>query len=299
MLNTVRDWLSSITGNWAPSTLKTITGMVSTVLVVWLISLIAMKAVDSSLQRVFGKERRYVSDRRAKTLVPLLRSLARYIVYFLAGLTVLSKLGVPVASLLAAAGIGGLAIGFGAQSLVRDVITGFFLLFEDQFAVGDHVALAGISGVVEEMTLRVTRVRDFGGQLHIIPNGQIQQVTNFMGAKMRVLVDIKVPSDTNVHAMESILDGCFQEFRANPSVKDGPLLLGLTHVDGTGLTYQVLARTEPGQQGEIERRMLAAIWEALGTQGIRPPAPVHEVLLSSHSEAAGERDVRADEAERR
>lgn len=298
MLKAALDWMKSLNQTGAPSFLSTALSAALTVLVVLLISLAALKAINVSLERVFRKERRYVSDRRAKTLLPLLRSVARYVVYFLAGLTILSKLGIPVGSLLAAAGIGGLAIGFGAQSLVRDVITGFFLLFEDQFAVGDHVALAGVSGVVEEMTLRVTRLRDFGGQLHIIPNGQIQQVTNFMGAKMRVLIDIKVSDDTDAHCLESALDGCFRRFREHPSVKEGPLLLGLTHVDDSGLTYQVLARTEPGQQAEIERCLLAAIWEALGAKGIRPPAPVHRVLLSGETGARRERDAHADETER-
>lgn len=281
MLNAGREWLDAARGLWTPATVKTFAGFILTLLAVWLVSSLILKIVNTSLKRVFAKrDYYYVSDRRAKTLAPLLKSMARYIVYFVAGLTILSKLGVPVTSFLAAAGIGGLAIGFGAQSLVRDVITGFFLLFEDQFAVGDYITVAGVSGVVEEMTLRVTRIRDFGGELHIVPNGKIEQITNHMGARMRVLVDVTVPLGTDIRSVEEVFDKLFPRFALDrASVKEGPLLLGLNRVDHTGMTLQVVARTDPGQQWAVERELVAAIWAALRERGIHPAIPCRHVVI--------------------
>src|SRR5690606_38145008 len=100
--------------------------------------------------------------------------------------------GVDTRSILAAAGILGLAVGFGAQNLVRDLVTGFFILSEDQFAVGDYITAAGVSGVVDSVGIRTTRLRDFGGELHIIPNGRIEQVTNHMGPAMRMMFTVRI-----------------------------------------------------------------------------------------------------------
>mgnify|MGYP000925816408 FL=1 len=155
MLSALESGISSYKQLLSAENLKS---MISAALIIALIiiaSALVLRIVNARLEAYLLREdKRYISDRRAKTLVPLLKSVMRYLVYLIAGLTILNKLGVPIASLLAAAGIGGVAIGFGAQSLVRDIITGFFLLFEDQFAVGDYVTLSGVSGTVEEMTLR-------------------------------------------------------------------------------------------------------------------------------------------------
>ena len=135
----------------------------------------------------------------------ILNSAVRYLLYFVGAMTILERLGVPTGSIIATAGIGGLAIGFGAQNLVRDVITGFFILMENQYAVGDFVQIGDVSGIVEEMGIRVTKLRDRGGALHIIPNGLIQQVTNNMGPAMRVLFNVLVSYDADVDRVLAIL----------------------------------------------------------------------------------------------
>jgi small conductance mechanosensitive channel len=116
-------------------------------------------------------------ERRVRTMSGLIKSLLRYVLYFIGVIMILSELNVDTRSILAGAGIIGLAVGIGAQSLVRDVVTGFFILFEDQFAVGDRVTIAGVSGTVEDLGLRVTKIRDATGELHIISNGEIKQVS--------------------------------------------------------------------------------------------------------------------------
>ncbi|MGD0622404.1 MAG: mechanosensitive ion channel domain-containing protein [Thermacetogeniaceae bacterium] len=116
------------------------------------------------------------NERRIKTLRGVIQSLLRYTLYFVGAIMILSELNVDTRSILAGAGIIGLAVGIGAQNLVRDVVTGFFILFEDQFAVGDYVTIAGVTGTVEDMGLRVTKIREATGELNIISNGEIKQV---------------------------------------------------------------------------------------------------------------------------
>jgi small-conductance mechanosensitive channel len=117
------------------------------------------------------------NERRVKTLRDVGKSLLRYTLYFVGSIMVLSELNVDASSILAGAGVVGLAAGIGAQTLVKDVVTGFFILLEDQFAVGDCVSIAGVTGTVEDMGLRVTKLREATGDLHIISNGEIRQVT--------------------------------------------------------------------------------------------------------------------------
>ena len=147
---------------------------------------IAVRITGSIIHRVFelgrNKHRSHVDPKRHQTLINILQSGVRYVLYFVGVMTALDKLGVPTSSIIATAGIGGLAVGFGAQSLVKDVITGFFILMENQYSVGDYVRVGDVTGIVEDMGVRVTKIRDLGGELHIVPNGRIEQVTNFMGS---------------------------------------------------------------------------------------------------------------------
>src|SRR5690606_17740294 len=131
---------------------------------------IVLRGSRPALRRIMEPRSSGLDERRAKTLVDLVHSVVRYAVYFFAFVVILDELGVDTRSLIAGAGIAGLAIGFGAQNLVKDVVTGFFILLEDQYGVGDYVTVAGVSGIVESVGIRTTKVRDFGGQLFIIPN---------------------------------------------------------------------------------------------------------------------------------
>lgn len=282
MLNALESEISSFRELLSAENIKLLISTVLVIVLIIIISALVLRIANARLTAYLVREdKRYMSDRRAKTLVPLLKSIVRYLVYLIAGLTILNKLGVPIGSLLAAAGIGGVAIGFGAQSLVRDIITGFFLLFEDQFAVGDYVTLSGVSGNVEEMTLRVTKIRDFGGQLHIIPNGQINQVTNHMGSRMRVLFEVTVPIDTDGTKVEGVLRNLFHRFAAEHSeVQEGPSLLGVSRVDHTGVSYLLIAKTDPGRQWAVERELRGAVWKELIGNGIYPAVPQQELRTS-------------------
>lgn len=222
--------------------------------------LIVRKAVFFFVDRLFSdnnvRKASYLHERRLRTLNPLLKSIAGYVIYFVGIVSVLTVFGIAIGPIIATAGLASLAVGFGAQNLVRDVISGFFILFEDQFAVGDYVSLAGVSGTVEEMGLRTTRIRDNGGQIYIIPNGEIKQVTNFMGEKMRVLVDvtfpIKEPLDRTLAVLNDVVDKAHAEI---DSFVDKPCILGITRLSETSYDVSIIGYTKPMRQWAAERAL--------------------------------------------
>ncbi len=220
------------------------------------------------------------TERRVNTLRGLARSFLRYALYFVGIIMVLGELGVNTSSLLAGAGIVGLALGFGAQNLVRDVISGFFILFEDQYAVGDYVTVAGVSGTVEEIGLRVTKIREWTGQLHIIPNGEIKQVTNFARGGMGVLVEIEIAYEENLdRAIEVINNACRRAAEEHSDiVLEEPRVLGVARLDGSGSTLQVFGKVKPMQQWTFARELRLRIKEELDEAGITIASPRRVIL---------------------
>ncbi|MBT9167638.1 MAG: putative MscS family protein YkuT [Syntrophomonadaceae bacterium] len=164
-----------------------------------------------------------IQESKAKTLVPLLKSIWRYTVYALAVVMVVSRLQImDIGPILAGAGILGLAVGFGAQNLVRDVISGFFLILEDQFSVGDFITVGSFSGEVEELGLRITKIRDFSDEIHIIPNGKIEAVTNKTRGNLRAMVDVRVCHEEDVDNVLALLEELMREYaQGEPNVVEG------------------------------------------------------------------------------
>jgi small conductance mechanosensitive channel len=194
---------------------------------------------------------------------------------------ILEILGVNISSLIAAAGVGGLAIGFGAQSLVKDVITGFFILFEDQFHVGDYIETGGKSGIVEEMALRVTKMRDFNGDLHIVPNGSIDKVTNKCRGNMRALVEIGIAYEENIDNAIRVMDEvCKEVAHENDKIIEGPTVLGVTRLGEYDVIISVMAKTQPMEQWAVERELRKRIKERLDDRGIEIPYPRRMVIQS-------------------
>jgi len=274
-----------------------------TVVVIAAVTRIAVRVASFIIARFFEREAakgRHGDPKRLHTLKNILSSAVRYLLYFVGAMTVLERLGVPTSSIIATAGIGGLAVGFGAQNLVRDVITGFFILMENQYAVGDFVQIGNVSGIVEEMGIRVTKLRDLSGALHIIPNGLIQQVTNNMGPAMRVLFNVLVSHDEDLDRVLGILEDLFQELRESgmPGLVEGPSLLGVNDLTETGVVIGVLARAEPMKQWGLQREIRGAILKRFAEEGITSPYPRQVVVLRHTTEfsgAAGPKDSSFDE----
>ncbi|KKM12846.1 hypothetical protein SY88_01750 [Clostridiales bacterium PH28_bin88] len=218
-------------------------------------------------------------NRRIQTLKALVRSILMYAVYFIAGLMVLDTFGVPTGSLIASAGLASLAIGFGAQNLVRDVITGFFIVFEDQFTVGDYITTAGVTGVVEELGLRTTRIREWTGQLHIVPNGEINKVTNFNRGHMLAVVTINVPYEADLdRAMEVLRRACENAHQELPAVVAVPVVQGVVELGDAGVVVRVIAQTLAGEQWGVERELRKRLKVALESEGLHVAYPRHVVV---------------------
>lgn len=219
-----------------------------------------------------GPSRR-LDKRRARTLAALLQSVLRYGVDFLAALAVFQVFDIPTASFLAGAGIIGLALGFGAQNLVRDMITGFFIIYEDQYAVGDYVTIGGLSGVVEEMGLRVTKLRDFSGDLHIIPNGAVEKTTNHSRGAVRALVDVGVAYEEDLDRALAVLDRVCKQVAAEHAniLVEGPSVLGVTELGRNEVRISILAMTKPLQHWLIERELRRRIKDGFAAEGIEIP----------------------------
>ncbi|MCL2677811.1 MAG: mechanosensitive ion channel family protein, partial [Clostridiales bacterium] len=162
--------------------------IVVVLIITYVLIKIFSKIFNKSMQRHIKR-----GNARISTLMALLRSAVVYIIAFIGGMVILQTVGVSVAPILASAGIVSIAVGFGAQSLIKDIISGFFILFENCYAVGDYIQVGSISGFCEELGLRTTKLRDWGGELHVIPNGQVAQLTNFSRGNLNTNVDIPVP----------------------------------------------------------------------------------------------------------
>lgn len=261
-----------------------------------LISALILRVVSRLIDRLFQShedaQHALIRDsRRLMTLRTVIKSFVRYMVYFVGGIMVLGELGVNTAGLVAGAGIAGVALGFGAQNLVRDVLTGFFILFEDQFAVGDYVSISGVSGVVEDIGLRVTKVRDFAGQLHVVPNGSINLVTNFRGRAMRVVFDVQVSYSTDVEFAIRVLQDAFDRHRENmPEIVDGPTVLGVQDLGDSGIALRVWATAQSMQQWSAERQLKLLVKKVLDENGISIPYPHRHVIIDGQRDCADNRD---------
>lgn len=219
--------------------------------------------------------------KRADTLTHVVRDVARLVVYAIGALLVLSELGIHLGPLLAAAGIGGLAIGFGAQSLVRDVITGFFILLEDQIRVGDVVEIAGVGGFVEEVRMRTIRMRDLSGNFHVVPNGNIDKVKNYTYKFSYYLFDVGVAYREDVDEVIAVLKEVAEELRSDSDFGQDimePLeMLGVDRFADSAIVIKCRIKTQPIKQWRIGREMNRRIKKTFDARGIEIPFP-HQTI---------------------
>ena len=254
------------------------------VIILVIVGKLLMRLGYSLIGNLFNtdKTRFKMESRKAKTLDVLLKSVLRYAIYFLVGIAIIDALGVPTTSIIASAGIVGLAVGFGTQGLVKDVLTGFFILFEDQFSVGDYVETAGLAGVVEEVGLRVTKLRDFSGVLHIIPNGAIDKVTNHNRGNMRAMIDVSVAYEEDPDRVRSVLDAVANAMAADtPTIVEGPRVLGIADLADSAVVFRLWARTLPMEQWGVERELRRRIKVAFDREGIEIPYPRRVIIAKN------------------
>lgn len=238
-------------------------------------------AIADNFYKGLSKGKAHLSENRLNTLLGLTKSAIRYGIYFIGSLTILPVFGINVSAILTAAGVGGLAIGFGAQNLVRDVIAGFFILIEGQFDVGDFVSITDKSGIVENIGLRTTTLKEFSGSRHIIPNGEIKLVTNSMGAKMRVLVELTFGLEEDLDYIKEVLNSlCIKASREIQFLEEVPTILGIHDIDSRGLIIRIKATAKPMKQWEAERNLRELLYRGLKEKGIIVSYPRIEVVSS-------------------
>lgn len=236
------------------------------------------KIIDRTLKNRKGANF-FANDKRANTIKELIKKIVKYILYFIGIMMILDMFNINTSSILATAGIGGLAIGFGAQSLVKDIITGFFILLEDQYAVGDYVKIESFEGIVEELGFRVTKLRDFSGELHIIPNGKIQVVTNKTRGAMRALVNVSIAYEENIDKAIEVLNRVCEEIKAsNDKILDGPTVLGVSNLDDSSISITIVAKTIPMEQWSVEREIRKKVKETLNRENIEIPYPRRVII---------------------
>ena len=206
--------------------------------------------------------------RKAKTLGEVLKSILRYFVYFFGIVLILTQCFGTIS--LTFAGIGGVAIGFGAQNVIKDVINGFFILFEDHFTVGDFIEIEKKSGIVESLDLRVTKIKDLNGDLHIIPNGLITTVTNHSRGALRMMVAVDLPySEDMDKTMEIINEVCAKFKEDSEDVIEGPTVWGITDLKENFYTIKIGGKAKPMTQWGNENNLRMEIKRALDKAGIR------------------------------
>lgn len=255
-------WIENI--NWEQLFLNAgivLVKLIAILIVFFIIRSIGNKLIRSSFTRV--QEKKKMSPARTQTLQTLALSAFSYVLIFIIAVIVLGLFGINATGLIAGAGVVGLAIGFGAQGLVSDVVTGFFILLEKQLDVGDYVSVAGFNGIVEEVGLRTTQLRSFDGTLHFIPNREISALSNHTRGNMRALVDIGIPYKDNIDEAVTLLQNvCEQVKQKNDNIVEGPDVIGVQMIGEADVTLRIIAKTKSMEQWGVEMQLRKALKDA-------------------------------------
>ncbi|WP_147802459.1 mechanosensitive ion channel family protein [Alkalicoccus halolimnae] len=274
----MQEWIIAI--NWAEIATKAVTvaaQLAGILIAFFIVRAIGRKFIEKSFNRM--GDQRNISTGRIRTLEKLAVNVFSYILIFVVITLIVGVFEYDVTALIAGAGIVGLAIGFGAQGLVSDIVTGFFILLEKQIDVEEYVTLAGLDGIVEEVGLRTTKLRGFDGTVHFVPNREIGSLSNHSRSNMQALVDISIAYDENigeaVHVMQA---ACERAASKVDTIIEGPDVLGVQGLGDSDVVIRVLAKTVNMEQWGVERLLRKEIKEALEENGIEIPFP-HQVYM--------------------
>jgi len=215
--------------------------------------------------------------KREDTITEILSGTARMLLWIVVFIMIVSELGVNVAPILAGAGIVGVAVGFGGQYLIRDIITGVFLIWENQFRVGDVVSIGDVSGVVESVTLRVTVLRDMDGTVHTIPNGEIKRTSNQTKGFSRINLDVGVGYGDDIDKVQKVIDRVGLELSEDPAWKEkigkAPAFLRVNNFGDSSVDVKIFGETMPGEQWAVTGELRRRLKKAFDKEGIEIPFP--------------------------
>ena len=257
------------------------------ILLIFLLARICVALTGKLLRSISARYKKRLGDddhafRRTETALTLINGLAKYVFYFIAIALAIGELGLgsAMASMLAAAGIGTLAIGLGAQSIISDVAAGLFIIFEDQIAVGDYVILAGVEGYVDEVSLRTITIRGFNGERHIIPNGQIKEVTNFSRTDYIAFFDMEVSRDADAdRALDIMMEEAERIYQTSDDpAKKPPERLGIAAMAGNSMTLRIIIHCSAVRQWATLRAVRYACNRRFQEEGITAPEVLNRIL---------------------
>lgn len=254
--------------------------------IAWFSRSILDTLLDSLKSRLYARgeaarESQLESSKRVETLIMLVRQAAMLVLWLIVGLLLLKEIGVEIGPFLASAGIVGLAVGFGGQNLVRDVISGFFIILENQIRVGDVAIINGTGGLVEEINFRTIILRDLGGAVHIFPNGAVNTLSNLTKEWSAYVFDIGVAYKENTDAVVAILTEVGKELKQDaalgPMILEEPEIFGVDKLDNSAVVIKGRIKTVPIQQWTVGREFLRRVKLAFDARGIEIPFP-HQTL---------------------
>ena len=281
----VNSFYQAVLSFFSPENLILWWGKLITIVIILVVAKMGLSIINKLIEKSLTplkKSKNYKKRiSRANTLIPLLQSISKYVIYFIAGVMVLRELGVDTTAIIASAGVVGLAIGFGAQSLVKDVLSGAFLLFEGIISVGDSVNVGEHSGTVEVIGLRNIHLRKYSGELRVIPYGEVASFGNFNKGYMRAIVKVGVAYEQDVEkgmkALEEIADKWAEENK--DIVLEAPIVQGVLSLGSSEVTLRVSIKVKPMTHWGAERELKRRIKDTFDKKGIEIPFPRQVVYL--------------------
>jgi moderate conductance mechanosensitive channel len=246
---------------------------ITAIIIIAVIFKYVIKAAIANIFKVRLKSPLRLSEKRENTLFRLLNNVATYVIYSIVIIAILGEF-MDVRGILAGAGVLGLAIGFGAQNLVRDIITGFFIIFENQFSVGDTVRIASFEGTVEEIGLRTTKIKSWTGELHILPNSSITEVTNFSVHNSIAVVDLSIAYEEDIDKAQRIIEDVVKRVKPDyPEMVKDPEVLGVQMLGASEVVIRVTSEVLPMTHFKIARELRKTLKLELEKAGIEIPYP--------------------------
>ncbi|MGC5627788.1 mechanosensitive ion channel family protein [Georgenia sp. Z1344] len=293
----IGEWFSSRSGEMVSSLINVVIILLVAIIARAVLGRVIMRLAErivqsrQQLDRAASNARRKVArpgtdetarvrrqQQRAQTIGSVLRSIASFVIFGVAFMMILGEFGINLAPILASAGVVGLAIGFGAQSLVQDFISGLFMMSEDQIGVGDVVDVGDAVGTVEEMTMRITKIRDLDGNVWYVRNGEIRRVANMNQDWANALIEIPLDYSVDLPRAKQVIESGLEEFATDPEfaaeILDAPEVSGVTAIGNGAVTMRMIIKTRPGSQWAIGRAARAHLKVRFDEEGIQVAVPM-------------------------
>ena len=260
---------------FTPEKLAQLAGKLVSIIAIVLALLLVGWIAGLVVKRLLQSRRKLMQERHTRTVLTISRSIIRYALFFVGIVMILRVLGVDYTAILAGAGVVGLAVGFGAQTLVRDFLSGFFLLFEDVVSIGDVIKAGNVAGLVEHVGLRATHLRGFDGVLNVVPNGELTTIGNFNRGWMRAIVTVDLAYEQDVERGMAVAKQAVDQWANEHKdiVIEPPVVQGIIAFNESGVTIRTFVKLQPMKQWQAEWELRAALKKAFDQSDVEIPFP--------------------------